>query len=109
MAGPGLGSPEAGLVPGEAQDAVAVGSVEVVLVRDALRQHLGVHHTPSRLGAAPEQRLQGQGGSQESAPSALPRPLAPLGPPPAGPPAQLTCVSTTEALLGPSGLLMGMV
>ena len=75
VAGPGRGSPEAGLVPGKAQDTVAVGSVEVVLVRDALRQHLGVHHTPSRLGAAPEQRLQGQGGSQESAPAPRVLPL----------------------------------
>lgn len=56
--GPGLRSPESGLVPGKAQDAVAVGGVEVVLIRDALRQHLGVHHTPACLRAPPEQRLQ---------------------------------------------------
>lgn len=97
-------SPEPGLVPGQAQDAVAVGSVEVVLVGDALRQHLRVHHTPARLRAAPEQRLQGPERSGESAPSPTPP-----APPPGGRPTRHTCVSTTEALLGPRGLLMGMV
>lgn len=80
-----------------------MGSVEVVLVRDALGEHLRVHHAPARLWAAPEQRLQGtEGAAGRSGPlygasppaSRLPRP---------------TCVSTTEALLGPSWLLMGMV
>lgn len=96
-------SPEPGLVPGKAQDAVAVGSVEVVLVRDALSQHLRVHHAPARLRATPEQRLQGQdkGGGSQGRPAWLLRLV--------GHPTWPTCVSTTEALLGPSGLLMGMV
>lgn len=71
-------SPETGLVPGKAQDAVAVGGVEVVLVRDALCQHFRVHDTPACLGAAPEQCLQGQG-RRESGP---PHPAAPPGGPP---------------------------
>lgn len=77
-----------------------MGSVKVVLVRDALRQHLRVYHTPARLRAAPEQSLQGHGRE-----SGLPH----LPPDPGWPPVWLTCVSTTEALLGPNGLLMGMV
>lgn len=47
-----------------------MGSVKVVLVRDALSQHLRVYHTPARLRAAPEQSLQGQ--MRESGLSHLP-------------------------------------
>lgn len=56
-----------------------MGSVEVVLVRDALGEHLGVHHAPARLRATPEQRLWGAGAGGRSG-------LPPTSTPPTWPP-----------------------